>query len=93
MSGYLHPINYVEDPEEIIRQARAKLRKKKSSTTLLEEDQPRRSLTPVFEAMANKTLREFFAPTTANIITRPAVNVGDEGFELKTTLINMVQTN
>jgi hypothetical protein len=28
MSGYLRPTNYVEDPEEIIRQARAKLRKK-----------------------------------------------------------------
>jgi hypothetical protein len=38
MFGYLHPTNYVEDPEEIIRQARAKLRKKKSPTTLSEED-------------------------------------------------------
>jgi hypothetical protein len=28
MSGYLRPTNYVEDPEEIIRQPRAKLRKK-----------------------------------------------------------------
>jgi hypothetical protein len=87
MSGYLHLINYIEDPEEIIRLARAKLRKKKSSTTLLEEDQPGRSLTLVFEAMANKTLCEFFAPTTASI------NVGDEGFELKIALINMVQVN
>jgi hypothetical protein len=60
---------------------------------LLEEDQPRRSLTPVFEAMANKTLREFSAPTTANIRTGPTVNVGEEGFELKLALINMVQAN
>jgi hypothetical protein len=28
MSGYLRPTNYVEDPEEIIRKARAKLSKK-----------------------------------------------------------------
>jgi hypothetical protein len=38
MSRYLCPTNYVEDPEEIIRKARAKLRKKKSPTTLSEED-------------------------------------------------------
>jgi hypothetical protein len=92
MSGYLRPTNYVENPEEIIRQARAKLRKKKSPTTLLEEDQPRR-LTPVFEAMANKTLREFSTPTTTNIRTGPAVNLGEEGFELKPALINTVQAN
>ena len=41
--------------------------------------------------MANKTLREFSAPTTANIRTRPIVNVGDNGFELNPALINMVQ--
>jgi hypothetical protein len=92
MSGFARPTNYIEDPEEIIRKGRAKLRKKKPPTTLLEEDQPR-SLTPLFEAMANKTLHEFFAPTTANIRTGPAVNVGDEGFELKPALINMVQAN
>jgi hypothetical protein len=43
--------------------------------------------------MANKSLHEFFAPTTANIRTGSAVNVGDNGFELKPTLINMVQAN
>jgi hypothetical protein len=80
MSRYLRPTNYVEDPKEIIRKARAKLRKKKSPTTLSQEDQPRRSLTPMFEAMANKTLHEFSAPTTANIRTEPEVNVGEEGF-------------
>jgi hypothetical protein len=40
--------------------------------------------------MANKTLRELSAPTTANIRTGPAVNVVEEGFELKPALINMV---
>ena len=43
--------------------------------------------------MANKTLREFSAPTTANIRTGTTVNVGDNGFELKPALINMVQAN
>jgi hypothetical protein len=43
--------------------------------------------------MANKSLRKFSAPTTANICTRPEVNVGDNGFELKPTLINIVQAS
>jgi hypothetical protein len=41
--------------------------------------------------MTNKTLREFSAPSTTNIRTRPAIDVGDNGFELKPTLINMVK--
>ena len=41
--------------------------------------------------MANKTLCEFSAPTIANIRIRPTVDVGDNGFELKPALINMVQ--
>jgi hypothetical protein len=37
--------------------------------------------------MANKSLREFFAPTTTNIRNGPEVNVGDNEFELKPVLI------
>ena len=43
--------------------------------------------------MANRTLHEFSAPTTANIRTRPAIDFGDSAFELKPALINMVQAN
>ena len=45
--------------------------------------------------MTTKTLREFSAPTTANIKTGPEVAIGDGdiGFELKPALINMVQAN
>jgi hypothetical protein len=43
--------------------------------------------------MADKTLREFSAPTTANIRTRPTINVGDKAFKLKPALINMVQAS
>ena len=52
-----------------------------------------RSLTLEFEAMANKTLCEFSALTTANIPTGRPTDVGNEGFKLKPTLINMVQSN
>ena len=43
--------------------------------------------------MADRTLHEFSAPISANIRTRPTVNVGDNGFELKPALINMVQAS
>jgi hypothetical protein len=43
--------------------------------------------------MANNSLREFSALTIANIRTGPEVNVGENGFELKPALINMVQVS
>jgi hypothetical protein len=81
--------NYVDDLEALLERTKAKL--KKFLALESEDNQIRQSLTPEFEAMADKTLREFSAPTTANIRTVPIVNIGDNGFELKPALINMVQ--
>ena len=91
MTSFDLPTNYVEDLEALIRRTRAKLKKVPASES--EDIWIRRSLTPEFEDMANKTLHEFSAPTTANICTGPAVNVGDNGFELKPTLINIVRVH
>ena len=44
-----------------------------------------------FWAMADKTLREFFAPSTKNIRTGPKLKTNNLEFELKPSLINMVQ--
>ena len=91
MTGFDLPTNYVENPEALLRRTKAKL--KKVLALELEDNQIRWSSTPVFEAMADKTLCEFSAPTMANICTGPTVNVGDNGFELKLALINMVQAS
>jgi hypothetical protein len=61
---------------------KAKASLKKVHTLESEDNRIRRSLTPEFEAMANKTLCEFSAPTTANICTGPQTDVGENGFEL-----------
>jgi len=89
--------NFVDNPETLIRKTKARLRRNQSisSTSQLanppvSEDQPTQSLTPEIDAMADKSLREFSAPTIANIHTRPAVDI-NESFELKPALINMVQ--
>jgi hypothetical protein len=41
--------------------------------------------------MADKTLREFSAPSTENIHTEPTIQTNNLEFELKPSLINMVQ--
>ena len=72
MTGFNLPTNYVEDLEALIRRTRAKLKKvHTSSSSQLKvpaesEDHQNlfRSLTPEFEAIADKSLREFSAPTT-----------------------------
>jgi hypothetical protein len=72
----------MSNPEAILRKTRTRLKK----TLIVEtsgDSQAKRSLASEFEVMADKTLREFSAPTTANIRTGPAVNVGENGFELK----------
>ena len=43
--------------------------------------------------MAEKTLRDFFVPSAANVTTEPNADVGDVNFELKSSLINMVQVS
>ena len=43
--------------------------------------------------MTEKTLRKFSVPSTANVATRTNANVGDVNLELKSSLINMLQTS
>jgi hypothetical protein len=43
--------------------------------------------------MAERTIREFSAPSNTNVPTGPTTMVGDRNFELKPVLINMVQAN
>jgi len=90
--------NFVGNPKELFRKTRAKL--KKASSTLQHEASSNqeghwsftRNLSSEFEVMANKSIREYSAPTTDNIRTGPAAEI-DDNFELKPGLINMVQSN
>jgi hypothetical protein len=85
------PTNFIDDPEALLKRNKAKL--KRVSALELEDNCIRQNLTLEFEVMANKSLREFSTPTTANIHTGSKVKVGENGFELKPTLINMVQAS
>jgi hypothetical protein len=89
--GFDFPENYIDNPKSILKKTRAKLMKVSIENS--EVRQAKRNLAPKFEAMANKTLHEFSALTTENIRTRPQVNVGEDGFELKHVLITMGQAS
>jgi hypothetical protein len=43
--------------------------------------------------MAERTIHDFSAPSNTNVPTRPPTTVGDENYELKPALINMVKAN
>ena len=88
MSGFELPENFVEDPESLLRRARANLTPTRRDSRANSSDIPAPS-----EVMAGKTLRDYSAPSADNVPTGPAVNVGDANFELKTGLINMVQSS
>jgi len=49
------------------------------------------SSSPIFEAMAEKTLLKFSAPTVENIRTGLVLRTENLEFELKPSLTNMVQ--
>ena len=87
MTSFDLPTNYVDDPEVLLKRTKAK--PKKVLALESEDNHIRRSLTPKFEAMANRSLREFSAPTMANICNGPAIHIGGNAFELKPALINI----
>ena len=58
--------NYVDDPDALLKRTKAKL--KKVLALELEDNHIRQSLTLEFEAMADRTLHEFSAPTSTNMV-------------------------
>jgi hypothetical protein len=60
MIGFDLPDNYIDNPEALLKKTWAKL--KKVLAAISKDNQLRRSLTPEFDAMAEKSLREFSAP-------------------------------
>jgi len=94
------PDNFIDNLETLIGKTKAKLRKNQSTSSSSQltnppelEDQPTiQSLTLELDVMADKSLREFSAPTTANIHTGPVVDTNGS-FAVKPALINMVQAS
>ena len=90
MTGFSLPENYTDNLEKLVRRARLRV---VPPLAILPALEPIQEAPLVPEAMAEKTLREFSIPSTDNVATGPNINVGDVNFELKSSLINMVQAS
>src|SRR6185312_6117635 len=89
MSGFSLPTNFIENPEKLVRMVQPRVVPPPISQSTSEPA----SQAPLTELMAEKTLRDFSDPSATNVATGPNVDVGDVNFELKSSLINMVQAS
>ena len=91
MSGFSLPTNFIENPEKLMRRVRPRVVPPpiSQSTSELVFQAP----STIIEPMAKKTLHDFSIPSAANVATGPNIDVGDVNFELKSSLIYMVQAS
>ena len=90
MTGFSLPENYTVNPEKLMRRTQPCV---VPPLAILPAKEPIHEAPLVPEAMAENTLREFSVPSTDNVATGPNIKVGDMNFELKSSLINMVQAS
>jgi hypothetical protein len=87
--------NYHSGPESLIRKSCSRLSSPGSSESHIREiiDKFQWSPPPHEPTLmaARKCIKDFSAPSSANIRAGPEVNIGDGSFELKPALISMVQ--
>jgi hypothetical protein len=89
VSGYDLPNNYVDNPEALLRKKRSCAASSSATPPTVEPDEPAPFATP---SMA-KTLHDYSTLAIANVPVGPAVNTGNGNFELRTSLIMMVQAS
>ena len=91
MFGFSLPTNFNENPEKLVRRVRPRV----VSPPLSQSTSKPASQTPstITEPMSEKTLHDFSVPSAPNVATGPNVDVGGMNFELKSSLINMVQAS
>ena len=93
MSGFQLQATTLENPEKFRRNSRRRLVSPQKFNSILDPLKEGGS-TPTFkQAMVQKAISDFLAPSAAHVATEPQVELGDTQFELKLALINMVQAN
>jgi hypothetical protein len=84
MTGFPLPEDFNSNPERLLRKARAS----KVTPPLVFKPPEEDPATQAPVLMAEKSLREYSVPST--VVLGPQGDIGNVGFELKTSLINMV---
>jgi hypothetical protein len=90
MTRFSLPEDYNSNPEKLLRKKHSRKNLQSSISKPPEEGEKSVTLAPT---MAEKSLRDYSTPTTDNVSLGPQGNLGNVGFELKTSLINMVQAS
>jgi hypothetical protein len=88
MTSFILPENYINNLEAL-------LRKNRFCTASSAIPPTNKLVAPAPSATTSmaKSLREYSIPAVANMLIEPAVKSGNETFELRTSLITMVQAN
>src|SRR5512141_1303874 len=90
MTGFNLPENFKENPEAFFRSVRPRV---VAPQKTLPTEKPTVPASPTLNTMASKTLREFAAPSAANVAVGPQVNIGDVDFDLKSSLVTLAQAS
>ena len=90
MTVFDMPQNFHSNPESHLRRMRARLVSPRRPLSVAE---PVIALSSASQAMAQKTLCDYFAPSANQVPIGPEVNTGGENFEIKMGLITMVQAS
>ena len=90
MTGFDLPQNFHSDPESLLRRVRPRIVPPQISLSAVD---PVIASSSAPRAMAQKTLRDYSAPSANQVPTGSEVNTGGETFEIKTGLITMVQAS
>ena len=90
MAGFDLPQNFHSNPESLLRRVRPRIIPPRISLSAVD---PVIASSSAPRAMAQKTLRDYSAPSANQVPTGPEVNTGGENFEIKTSLITMVQAS
>ena len=87
MTGFYLLQNFHTNPESLLRRVHPRVVPPQISLSAAE---PVIQAPSASQAMAQKTLRDYSAPSANQVPTRPEVNTGGENFEIKIGLIMMV---
>jgi len=85
MTGFDMTQNFTHNPESLLRRVQPRVEPPQHNLELVI------SAPSTSNSMAQKTLRDFSAPSANNVPVGPDVSTRGENFEIKTGLITMVQ--
>lgn len=90
MAGFDLPKNFQDNSDAFFRSVKLRVVPLQKALLTKKATIP---ASPSFKNMAEKTLRDFTAPSTDNVPVGPQINLGDGDFDLNTSLITMAQAS